>query len=107
MMMVNIEKLEVLEYFLNRDYYKPIRTDAGFDGRNDNYTDYTSKADRYENLSSRENLNVIRPYLRNLINDHKPVMELNNNNNNNNNNNDNNNKIIIIITVIEQNGKFS
>ena len=47
MMMMNIEKLEVLEYFLNRDYYKPIRTDAGFDGRNDNYVEYTSKADRY------------------------------------------------------------
>ena len=102
MMMMNIEKLEVLEYFLNRDHYKPIRTDAGFDGRNDNYTDYTSKADRYENLSPREYLNVIKPYLRNLINDHKTVMELNNNNNNNNNN-----KIIIIITVIEQNEKFN
>ena len=36
---------------------------------------------------------MIKPYLRNLINDHKPIMELNiiNNNNNNNNNNDNNN----------------
>ena len=63
-----------------------------------------SKADRYENLSPKEYLNVIKPYLRNLINDHKTVMELNNNNNNNNN------KIIIIIiiiTVIEQNEKFN
>ena len=38
---------------------------------------------------------MIRPYLRNLINDHKPIMELNNNNNNTKttttrNNNDNN-----------------
>ena len=31
-------------------------------------------------------LNVIRPYLRNLINENKPIMELNNNSNNNNNN---------------------
>ena len=69
---------------LDRDYYKPIRTDAGFAGRNDNYIEYTSKADRYENLSPREYLNVIRPYLRNLINNHKPITELNNNNNNNN-----------------------
>ena len=38
-----------------------------------------------------ENLNVIRPYLRNSINDHKPIMELDNNNNDNNNNNNNNN----------------
>ena len=30
---------------------------------------------------------MIRPYLRDLINEHKPIAELNNNNNNNNNNN--------------------
>ena len=35
---------------------------------------------------------MIRPYLRDLIDEHKPIMELNNNNNNNNNNNKNNNK---------------
>ena len=57
---------------------------------NDNYIEYTSKADRYEYLSPREYLNVIRPYLRNLINDHKPIMELDNNNNNNNTNTTNN-----------------
>ena len=72
-----------------------MRTDVGFAGRNDNYIEYASNADRYENLSPKEYLNVIRPYLRNLINDHKPIMELNNNNNNNNtttnNNNTNNN----------------
>ena len=92
---------------LDRDYYKPIKTDVGFAGRNDNYIKYMSNADRYENLSPKEYLNVIRPYLRNLTNDHKPIMELNNNkkknkknnntntnnnNNNNNNNNYNNNK---------------
>ena len=50
-------------------------------------------------MSPKEYLNVIRPYLTNLINDHKPIMEVNNNNNtrintntttNNNNNNNNN-----------------
>ena len=41
-----------------------------------------SKGDRYENLSPKEYLNVIRPYLRDLINEHKPTVELNNNNNN-------------------------
>ena len=61
---------------LDRDYYKPIRTDAGFAGRNDNYIEYTSKADRYENLSPKEYLNVIRPYLRDLINEHRPAVEL-------------------------------
>ena len=30
---------------------------------------------------------MVRPYFRDLINDHKPTMELNNNSNNNNNNN--------------------
>ena len=36
---------------LDRDYYKPIRTGIGFAGRNDNYREYISKGDRYENLS--------------------------------------------------------
>ena len=76
---------------LDRGYYKPVRPDAGFSGRKDNYIEYTSKADRYENLSPREYLNVVRPYLGNLINDHKPILELNNNNNSNDNNNNNNN----------------
>ena len=35
---------------------------------------------------------MIRPYLRDLIDEHKPMMELNNNNNNNNTNNNNSNK---------------
>ena len=33
----------------DRDYYKPIRTNGGFAGRNNNYIKYTSKGDRYEN----------------------------------------------------------
>ena len=34
---------------------------------------------------------MIRPYLRDLINEHKPTVELNNTNSNNNTNNSNNN----------------
>ena len=34
---------------------------------------------------------MIRPYLKDLINEHRPTVELNNNNNNNDNNNSNNN----------------
>ena len=49
------------------------------------------KGDRYETLSPKEYLNVIRSYLRDLINEHRPTVELNNNNNNNNNNKNNNN----------------
>ena len=36
---------------LDRDCYKPIRTDSSFAVRNDNYIEYTSKGDRYKNLS--------------------------------------------------------
>ena len=76
----------------DRDYYKPIRTDSGFAGIDNSYIEYTSKRDRYENLSPKEYLNMIRPQLRDLINEHKPTVKLNNNSgNNNNNNNDNNN----------------
>ena len=38
----------------DRDYYKPIRTDDGFAGRRNNYIEYKSKGDRYENLSPKE-----------------------------------------------------
>ena len=62
----------------DRDYYKPIRTDGVFAGGNNNYIEYTSKGDRYENLSPKEYLNMIRPsYLTDLINEHKPIDESN------------------------------
>ena len=38
----------------------------------------TSKGDRYENLSPKKYLNMIKPYLRDLINDHKATAEWNN-----------------------------
>ena len=36
-----------------------------------------SKGDRYENLLPKEYLNMITPYLRDLINEHKPIDESN------------------------------
>ena len=45
----------------DRDYYKPIRTDDGFAGRKNNYIEYESKGDRYENLSPEEYLDMIKP----------------------------------------------
>ena len=60
----------------DKDYYKPIRTDGGFAGRSNNYMEYTSKGD----LSPEEYLDMIRPYLRDLINEHKPIDESNDNN---------------------------
>ena len=78
MMMMNTEKLEALEDYLgfDRDYYKPIRTDDTFDGEKSNYLEYKSRGDRHENLSPKKYLKMIRPYLKDLINDHIPVMEL-------------------------------
>ena len=53
LMMINAEKIGSIRTLFkefDRDYYKPIRTDGGFSGRNNNYIEYTSKGDRYENL---------------------------------------------------------
>ena len=61
----------------DRDYYKPIRTDYDFGGIN-NYIEHTTRGDRYENLSPKEYLKMIRPYLRDLINNHKPTTKLSN-----------------------------
>ena len=80
LMMMNTENLEALEHYLK------CLIELGFAGRNNNYIEYVSKGDKYENLSPEEHLNMIRPYLRDLINEHIPTMELNNNNKNNNNN---------------------
>ena len=41
---------------------------------------YKSNGDKHGNLSLEKYLNMIRPYLRDLINKHKPIEELNNNN---------------------------
>ena len=59
-------------------------------GEVNNYIKYRSEGDKDEKLSPEEYLNMIRPDLRDLINKHKPIEELNNNNNDNNNDNDNN-----------------
>ena len=55
---------------------------------------------------------MIRPYLRNLINDHKTIMELNTNTNTNNTNtntstNDNSNRVEWKIQLIMQNNFIS
>ena len=59
---------------------------------------YKSNGDKHGNLSLEKYLNMIRPYLRDLINKHKPIEELNN-------------TIIIVIIIIMtrimENGNFS
>ena len=59
-----IESIWRLFKEFDRDCYKPIKTNDGFAERRNNYIEYRSKGDRYENLS---------PYLRDLINEHKPL----------------------------------
>ena len=54
------------------------KLDDGFERRKNNYVKYKSKGDRYENLLPEEYLNLTEPYLRDLINNHKPTMESNN-----------------------------
>ena len=75
----------------NRDYYKPRVIDRGFAGEVNNYIKYMSEEEKDEKLSPEEYLNMIRLDLRDLINRHKPIEELNNSNTDNNNNNTNSN----------------
>ena len=54
----------------DEDYYKPIKTTSVFDNKN-NYIKYESKGDKDKILSVTEYLDMIRPYLSDMINDHK------------------------------------
>ena len=58
---------------IDEDYYKPIRTKGAFNG---NYIEYESKAEKNKNLSLKEYLYMIIPYLRDMINDHKTPKNL-------------------------------
>ena len=48
------------------------KTKGAFDG---NYIEYESKGVKDKNLSPSEYLDIIRPYLSNVINDHKTMSE--------------------------------
>ena len=52
----------------HKDYYKPIKTKSAFKGY---YTEYESRGNKDKNLSPEEYPDMIRPYLSNIINDHK------------------------------------
>ena len=56
----------------DEDYYKPIKTNSAFNG---NYIEYESKGDKDKNLLPKEYFDIIRPYLRDMINDHKTRRE--------------------------------
>ena len=53
---------------IDEDYYKPIIARGAFNG---SYIQYESKEYKGKNLSTKEYLNIIKPYLRDIINDHK------------------------------------
>ena len=56
----------------DEDYYRPIKTKSVFDG---DYIEYESKGDTSKNLSPETYLDMIRPYLSDMINDHKTRRE--------------------------------
>ena len=53
---------------IDEEYYKPIRINSYF---NDNYIEYEGKGKKKKTLSIKENLNMIKQYLRDIINNHK------------------------------------
>ena len=50
------------------NYHKPIKTKGAF---NNNYIEYESRGDKDKNLSPENYLNIIRLFLRDMINIHK------------------------------------
>ena len=53
---------------IDEDYYKPIIARGAF---NRSYIQYERKDDKGKNLSIKEYLNTIKPFLSDIINDHK------------------------------------
>ena len=80
----DLNKIKIYQYNITRDigylfneitkedYYEPIEIKSAFDG---NYIEYESRVDNNDNLSLEEYLNIIRPYLRDMIDNHKAHSE--------------------------------
>ena len=49
----------------DKGYYKPIKTNGAF---NDNYIEYESRGDKDKNLSLEDYLNIIKSFLKDMIN---------------------------------------
>ena len=76
----DLNKIKIYQYNITRDIgysfneitkenqYEPLEIKSAFDS---NYTEYESKGDNNGNLSLYEYLNIIRPYLRDMIDNHK------------------------------------
>ena len=52
----------------DEDYYRPSKTKSAFNG---NYMEYESKGDKDKKFSPKVYLKITRPYLSDIINDHK------------------------------------
>ena len=59
---------DLFDLSIDEDYYEPIITDGAF---NNNYIQYESKGNKDKILTPSEYLDVITPYLSDIINDHK------------------------------------
>ena len=61
-----------IDYLYNEitkeDYYEPVKNKSAFKG---NYIEYESRGDNNDNLSLEEYLNIIRPYIRDMIDNYK------------------------------------
>ena len=57
---------------IDEDYYKPVIVNTAF---NNNYIEYESKGDKDKILTISEYLHMIRPYLVDVINEHKTQSE--------------------------------
>ena len=57
---------------VGEDYYKPIIVNGAF---NNNYIQYESTGDKNKILTANEYLDMIRPYLVDMINDYKTQRE--------------------------------
>ena len=58
----------LLNLSIDEDYYKPIKSNGAF---NSNYIEYESKGNKDKTLSIKEYLDMIRPYLGDIINNYK------------------------------------
>ena len=57
------------------NYWRTLQTNKNQSAFDDNYTEYEIKGDKNKNLSHEEYLNIIKPYLSDMINNHKTQSE--------------------------------
>ena len=62
---------DLFDLSVDEDYYKPILTRRAFNG---NYIQYERRGDKGKNLSIKKYLDMIKPYLNDIINDTKSVV---------------------------------